>query len=113
MTKKIPKIITILAFLSIPQTIDNGDSLPLKNIENITNTKMTEKELTNARYQLIEINDKIESIESRRDFIMMRLNEKDIVDSMKNNYQRRLNKANTELRAYYLKKDSIYKIIKK
>jgi hypothetical protein len=113
MTKNLQRIAATLLFLSIPQTIDNGYSPQLKKIEYLENIKATEKELTNARYHLIEINERIESVESIREFIMMRLNEKDIIDSMKNDYLRKLNKTNTELRKYYHKKDSIYKIIKK
>lgn len=113
MAKKLPKIITLLTLMTIPQAINEEYSPMLKKLENIKVIEIAEQKRINARYNLIEINKKIESVETRRDFIMMRLNEKGIIDSIKNNYLMRLNQANKELREYYLKKDSIYKLIKK
>ncbi len=113
MAKKSIKVITLLTLMTIPQSINEGYSPRVEKLEEINAIEIAERKLTTQRYTLIEINEKIESIESKKDFIIMRLNEKDIIDSMKNEYTRRLNQANKELKEYYSKKDSIYKLIEK
>ncbi|HOH04378.1 MAG TPA: hypothetical protein PK032_02805 [Candidatus Pacearchaeota archaeon] len=103
MAKKSLKIITLLALMAIPQPISINESYSpkLRKLEDIEKEEVAKKEIAKKRYDLIEINETIESIERKRDFILMRLNEKNTIDSMKNEYNKRLNKINEELKEYY------------
>lgn len=113
MTRKSLKTITILALMAIPQQINEGHSPRLEKLEKLKEIEVAEKNRTNARYYLIELNENIDFIERKKEFLLMRLNEKDILDSLKNNYLKKLDETNKELRKYYSKKDSIYKLIEK
>jgi len=106
MAKKSLKIITLLALMAIPQPISINESYSpkLRKLEDIEKEEVAKKEIAKKRYDLIEINETIESIERKRDFILMRLNEKNTIDSMKNEYNKRLNKINEELKEYYSRK---------
>ncbi len=113
MAKKSLKTIAILALFAIPQPINESYSPRLKKLENINAFEISEKEKTKLRYNLIELNEDIKAIQRKKDFLSMRLNEKDISDSLKNNYTKKLNETNKELKKYYSKKDSIYNLLKK
>ncbi len=113
MTKKPHKVIALLTLIAISQPINEGYSPRLKKLENIQAIEIAERNRTNARYNLIELNENIGAIERKKEFLLMRLSEKDITDSLKENYVKKLNETNKELRGYYSKKDSIYKLINK
>ena len=113
MTKKSIKVITLLGLIAISQPINEGYSPRLEKLENIKAVEIAERNRTNARYNLIELNEDIDGIERKKEFLLMRLNEKEITDSLRNNYLKKLNETNRELKKYYLKKDSIYQLIEK
>jgi len=113
MIKKSRKIITLLALMAIPQHINEGHSPRLEKLENIQAMEIAERNRTNARYNLIELNENMGAIERKKEFLLMRLSEKDITDSLKENYLKKLNETNEELKGYYSKKDSIYQLIEK
>lgn len=114
MIKKSLKIISLLTLLAIPQNINEG-YLPLTNrLENIKSTEIYEKKLkNNVEYDLTKINETIYSLERKKEFVLRRLNEEEIKDSVKNNYLNILNKTNESLNKYYSQKDSMYSSIKK
>ncbi|GEM_PF-1526620 len=113
MIKKSRKIITLLALMAIPQHINEGHSPRSEKLENMIALEIAERNRINARYHLIELNENINSVERKKEFLLMRLKEEDIQDSLKENYLKKLNETNEELKGYYSKKDSIYQLIEK
>ena len=73
MTKNLLKIITLLGLIAIPQPIKEGYSPRLEKLEEINSIEIVERNRINSRYNLIEINEDINSIERKKEFLLMRL----------------------------------------
>lgn len=112
MAKKSLKIITLLTLMAIPQTIDNGYSPKKIRLESIEYVKKESKRNT-YKDDLIPINENIYSLERKKEFLLMRLDEKNLDESIKKNYLKILRQTNESLKKRYYEKDSIYKLIKK
>lgn len=101
MAKNLLRIISTLALLIHYQNINDGYSPKQERWGNINTIEKTEENLKKYSGGLINTEQTIYSLERKRDFILMRLQEKELQDSIKKIYLEKLNKTNKELREYY------------
>lgn len=113
MTKKPLKLLAMLTLIGIPQSINEGYSPKLEKLENIKAIEIEERNRINSRYHLIELNENINAVERKKEFLLMRLNENISDSTIKIDYTNKLKETEKKLRKYYSKKDSIYKSINK
>jgi hypothetical protein len=111
MTKNLLKIMALFIFLIPPTNINNGYSPKLEKREYIETVKKREKDLETYKKKVYEVDETISSINRKREFFLMRIQEKNTSDSIMHDYIYKLEETEKKLKKYYHKRDSLYNLI--
>lgn len=113
MSKNLLKIITLFAFLAIPIDLNKNYSPKLERIEYLKTIEKNKKDLENYKKRISEIEEKIVAINRKKEFFLMRIQEKNSSNSITEDYINRLKETEKELKKYHDQKDSLYNLINK
>lgn len=101
MAKNLPKILMSLALLAVSQNIKEVSSPELNKLGNIKYIERIEENLTKNKENQEKIYETIISLERKKEFILMRMQEENIGDSIRKDYLKKLGETNRELTEYY------------
>lgn len=113
MTKNLLKIVTLFAFLIIPTELNKNYSPNLEKKEYLETIEKRKREIEKYKKNMSEIEEKIISINRKRNFFLMRIQEKNTFDSISEDYIYKLKETEKELKKYQNQKDSLHNLINK
>lgn len=123
MVKKSLKLICTLGLVMIPLNIGQKYSPNIKMLESIVDSRVYEYKVqenkayedkkASVKHYLEDISEDIALLERKREFFSNRLNERQLDDSIRKDYLKKLNETKKDLRKRYALKDSVSKVLKK
>jgi hypothetical protein len=113
MIKNLSKIVASLILLTLPAELNKNYSPNLEKKEYLEKIEKRKIDIENYKKNISEIEEKIIFINRKRNFFLMRIQEKNLFDSISKDYIYKLKETEKELKKYQNKKDSLYNLINK